>query len=97
MNCKQGQLVRYVGTNPHNRPNVYGWIGKVIARSGFVDVPGWIVDPPLPGGHIVDPLSRNRYLAHSVADRVLKPLDNPGDDEVDEISVRRVIPEGEIA
>jgi len=82
MNCKQGDLVRYVGSNPYNRPNVYGWIGKTIRLmkddSGNA---GWLVNPPIPGGiHLIG--SGGYMDGDWVCDSILRPIrDNPGQDE----------------
>lgn len=88
-NCKIGDLVRYVGKNELNRPNVYGWIGKVVAESPYQEdwrgnkKLGWIVSPPLPGGKI-QLRERNVVVDGShVNDSALKPIrGGEGQDEI---------------
>ena len=81
MNCKAGDLVRYVGRNPLNRPNIYGWVGVAISyiRDGE-NQPCWTVEPPVPGGRILcEHLFSDDQL---VSDCALSPIrDNPGQDE----------------
>jgi len=82
MNCKQGDLVRYVGSNPYNRPNVYGWIGLIVCS--IADRNGdkcWVVNPPLPGG-IVKNSDSSWSDGTWLFDSSCKPIrDNPGQDE----------------
>lgn len=95
MNCKEGDLVRYVGDNPFSRPNLYGWIGLVIepAKDDLGRV-GWFVDPPLPGGDVV--ASDGIYPANMVDDRALKPICDPGEDAQDETLGWKPVPLPEI-
>lgn len=85
--CKPGQLARYVGTDPR----CTGWIVFIVKLhergTAMFGEPMWITEPSFPADF-------GTGDAQAIADRLLKPLDNPGDDEVDEISLRRVIPEG---
>jgi hypothetical protein len=79
LNCKPGDLARYVGKVPAN-------IGRFVRTVEFVKepsqkwpgviVPSWSVNPPLymPDG------SRARL----VADRLLRPIRDPGEDARDE-------------
>lgn len=82
MNVQKGDLVRYVGNNPRNRPNVYGWIGVAVKYTR--DDAGeacWIVEPPLPGGMIHDRpgWSRDGSMVHGDS---LRPIRNdPGQDQ----------------
>lgn len=88
-NCKIGDLVRYVGKNELNRPNVYGWIGKVVGPSpcpsdlyGRVGL-GWQVSPPLPGGEIIHPITGRCTIGAYVSDTSLKPIrGGEGQDEM---------------
>ena len=51
MKIVKGDLVRYVGRNPRNKPNVYGWVGTAVKHYTDSDGDeGWIVFPPLPEG-----------------------------------------------
>ena len=91
MNCKHGQLVRYIGSNPFNRPNVYGWIGRTVRPDFETDASGnselgWFVEPPMPGGVLWVKIDGIPYYSNGsrVLDRSLQPIDNPGDDAVDE-------------
>lgn len=90
MNCKPGQMARYIGNNPR----CTGWIVQCVELHAIgtrvCGEPMWVTAPCLPA-------TSGDKDAIATSDRLLKPLDNPGDDEVDEISLRRVIPEGEIA
>lgn len=85
--CQPGQMARYIGKDPA----CIGWIVQVVKlhapATAFFGVAMWVTDPPLPGDSGEGP-------AAATADYLLKPLDNPGDDEVDEISLRRDVPEG---
>lgn len=85
MNCKQGDLaivskVRGPGAGGQGMEHN----GKIVrcvemvVEDGFV---AWIVEPRL-----------GRY--HGVLDRNLRPLRNPGDDEVDEMLVMAGKPQG---
>ena len=81
MNCKAGDLVRFVGANVHNRPNLFGWFGVVVKYTE--DQYGqkcWEVNPALPGGSI---FARNSmYHGKLVQDAHLRPIrDTPGLDE----------------
>jgi len=82
MNCKQGDLVRFVGKIEPELPvkNIYGWIGRCVE---FVhdEVDGWMVDPPIDG------------VYNWCKDSALRPIDNPGDDEVDETLLRNPVEE----
>lgn len=83
MNCKQGDLVVCVRADAY--PELTGRIFKVTTRCSV-----W------PDAWNTEPVQFVRGQAQSVsfADFTLRPINNPGDDEVDEISLRRVIPEG---
>lgn len=84
LNCNRGDLVRYVGPAP--RPNVFGWVGKVISYLPFDEEPAWVVSPPLPGGVLY---RGKRYSTGEwVLDKNLHPIRDPGDDAVDEVIIR---------
>ena len=81
MNCKAGDLVRYVGPNKYERPNIYGWVGTVIKHtSDDFGHQCWQVFPALPGG-----LRQTEFaISHGflIDDSHLKPIrDTPGADE----------------
>ena len=74
MNCKPGDLARYVGSVSKN----YGRFVLVVSRNDFCDgTPGWETAPPLymPDG---------RRFADCVADVLLRPIRDPGNDATDE-------------
>ena len=81
MNCKPGDLVRYVGPNIGNRPNVFGWVGTVVAYTvDELGVACWKVNPPLPGG--TKQFTFGFAHGYLVRDSDLRPLrDTPGEDE----------------
>lgn len=83
MRCKVGDLVRFVG-NPRGRPNIHGWIGRVVrfdpSRAGL---DAWRVQPPLPGDVVWE--GGQSYLPDWVLDSALSPLRDPGDDAKDEM------------
>lgn len=73
MNCKQFEMVRFVGQNKNNRPNVRGWIGQTLYPTTGPHGPGWRVEPPLPGGEI--PASDGSYWPGDlIYDRDLRPI-----------------------
>ena len=81
MNCHTGDLVRYVGANINQRPNVSGWIGVAVDYvSDDLGHQCWLVRPALPGGEI-----RNKWTMSNgqlVVDEELRPIrETPGDDE----------------
>lgn len=76
MNCKPGDLARYVGRDP----KCYGYVVTCIA----LDPRGhralgelcWVVDPPLPA-------EDGMVRCLGVADSALRPIrDQPGEDEI---------------
>lgn len=78
MNCKKGELVRYVGRIP--RPNASGWIGRAVRQGpDFEGAATWFVDPPLPGGWV------DCCRPDWVKDSALRPIRDPGDDATDEM------------
>ena len=81
MNCKAGDLVRYVGRNPHNRPNIYGWVGIAINYTKDDEgSPCWIVSPEVPGGKVK--VKNGVSQGHLVNALYLRPIrDTPGEDE----------------
>lgn len=88
-NCKMGDLVRYIGKNELNRPNVYGWIGKIVGPSPYgCDMygnpnSGWEVTPPLPGGWRTHPITGYLNNGKYVSDKNLKPYrGGEGQDEM---------------
>ena len=74
MNCKKGDLVRYVGANLINRPNAYGWVGKTVRAWRDDKGIAWIVEPPMPGGRIQDQTDGRFIRADSVYDCSLRPI-----------------------
>lgn len=98
MNCKPGQLARIISTPENDR---YGFTNLVIRVTNEVPVyktvfgliidsePGWEYegepfertcrDPGCPCGNT------NIFIIDAFADRVLRPLDDPDDDAVDEM------------
>lgn len=86
MKCKPNQLVRYVGPNPLNRPNIFGWVGTTVEfikdRRG---IPCWRVDPPLPGGTYLSKEGSAVKTGRLVDERFLKPIENPDEDAVDQM------------
>ena len=84
--CKPGQLARYIG----NDPLCTGWIVLCVELHAFGTAvcgePMWVTAPCLPS---VD--GKDEALA--TADRLLKPLDNPGEDETDEMVLKVGKPE----
>ena len=79
-NVKKGELVRYIGRNPNNRPNVYGWIGVTVERvRNRRGTEGWKVTPPLPGGTYQD--KDGYYSGDLILDESLRPIrDQPGNE-----------------
>lgn len=94
MNCKQGELVRFVGETQGNSLPVFGWIGKVVSYKRCpLSGDAWIVEPPMPGGNV-----RNgpyKEMANWIADKALRPIRDPGDDATDEMIVLLGKPEKE--
>lgn len=89
MNCKQGDLAMMIGMVI--MPELNGHIVRCVRYEATKDgAPAWIVDPPLfPGIKSFDPQGLVRYVGDWVKDECLRPLDNPPDDAVDEISTRK--------
>ncbi len=91
MNCKPGNLCRIV----HNMETALAGIADRFVTVVKLDQnalaePSWLYEgPPLHYGF--------GFEVQCIPDMWLRPINNPGDDEVDEISLRRGIPEGEIA
>lgn len=80
LRCRVGDLVRYVGKNQNGRANVYGWVGRVIKfEPSAFDGPAWIVDPPLPGGDLIDccGVHRPAYWIQDSSLRPIRPSDEP--------------------
>ena len=81
MTVKTGDLVRYVGRNPNNRPNIYGWVGIAIRYTTDDEgSPCWEVSPAMPGGarKVKGGMTRGR-LVNTLN---LRPIrDTPGEDE----------------
>lgn len=89
MNCKPGQLCRIV----HNLNTAIAGIADRFVTvttldKNAVSEPSWLYEgPPLRYGFF-------SLEVQCIPDVWLRPIDNPGDDEVDEISLRRDVPEG---
>ena len=81
MTVQTGDLVRYVGRNPNNRPNIYGWVGIAIRYTQDDEgSPCWEVSPAMPGGAIAVKGGMSR--GHLVNALSLRPIrDTPGKDE----------------
>lgn len=82
---KVGDLVRYAGKNPFNRPNIYGWIGKVTEKRLAVSVRNTtvvscVINPPLPGGEIIN--RDHKFCGAEVEETVLRKIEGlEGPDE----------------
>ena len=74
MNCKQGDLAIIVGCV--NVPVANGRIVRCVAFVPDYNIPAWDIDPPVVAPDGVYP---------SIHDSLLRPINNPGEDAVDEI------------
>lgn len=73
LNCKVGDLARYVG----RASSLRGWHFHVIEPYSHRGIPAWRVEPPPP--------KSNEYLAIGIVlDASLRPVRGIGDDEKDQ-------------
>jgi hypothetical protein len=91
MNCVKDDLVRYVGNDLENYPNVRGWIGRTIKfEPSRLGENAWRVSPPI-GPDWIDKdgvLRRGNWIF----DIALRPIRYPGDDAVDETLIWKQVP-----
>ena len=87
MTFKAGDLVILVRAKNPTCQHLIGSI-RMLERRWDGTPTSWFVIPPC---------IASNGLEATWAEVGMRPINNPGDDEVDEISLRRVIPEGEIA
>lgn len=77
MNCKPGDVARYVGSDER----CYGHIVLCVEIDPLCELvtgePGWVVSPPMPRDDGIGDV-------RSVRDRVLRPINKPGEDAQDE-------------
>lgn len=75
MNCKENQLVRYVGPYTVDlAPNARSWIGKTVRFDPHpIDGSAWRVDPPLAPDFILP--SGEMVHGNWIEDRYLRPID----------------------
>lgn len=88
MNCKPGDLARYVGEDLSK----HGWIVRCLEIDPLGELLTgdvcWVVDPPMPR-------TDGEGMARAVRDRVLRPIRDPGDDAQDETLSWKPVPHGE--
>lgn len=90
MNCRPGDLARVISTPETREAGVVDWFFKVTHLSGESEngKPAWAFEGPwrrVPKGHL------KGTLFIGIADDILRPIRDPGDDAVDETLQRHEV------